>query len=316
MTLDTFKSTVAVSVLAFSVALSGCGGSDNVRPASGGETTGPVAFTAGGETTGPVAFTAGVDRLFPSQRTERLTDDGTSVVTRTANGWNLTVGGHSVTYTDSDHLGTNPQAPADFYTKRIGNEEIWFWSVEEGGFEGSPAPEFDYLDIYGFSHSDIVPGADLATTEPDDYTRGDYIYVVHGTPTSDMPITGTARYDGRVEAREWPSDAAGFARATSTVYEGDFAMTATFGGSGAEVTGTFSFPSVPGGIIPFATSANGNQLSISGLSIDAGPFAGYENIGVRAAFYGPAAAEVGGVFEGDNPTANKQMHGYFGGTKQ
>ena len=61
---------------------------------------------------------------------------------------------------------------------------------------------------------------------------------------------------------------------------------------------------------------DGNRLSLSGESIGTGRFAGYGNIGIRAAFFGPAAAEVGGVFEGDNPAAGTILHGYFAGTKQ
>ena len=128
-------------------------------------------------------------------------------------------------------------------------------------------------------------------------------------------MSGVATYEGRVKATEWPSDNPVFAR-DATFYEGDFDMTAAFGASGVDVAGTFSFPSVPGGIIPFATTVEDNQLSLGGLIIDSGPFAGYEDIGIRAAFFGPAAAEVGGVFEGDNPAAGTTMHGFFGGTKQ
>ena len=104
-------------------------------------------------------------------------------------------------------------------------------------------------------------------------------------------------------------------------------MTAEFGASGAEIEGAFSdlelalpgsdsFASIPGGTIRFATSVDGNQLAIGDVSIDEGPFAGYENIGIRAAFFGPEAAEVGGVFEGENRAANTLLHGWFAGNKQ
>ena len=310
-----FRLLVAAGFLA--AMLSGCGGgSANTMPDDdmmpGGD---PMTRMPGGGTAGPIGFTAGVDRLYASGRTEGITDDGMTTITETSDGLNVTVDGKTVEFGSSD-LGGSPLLPSTFYSKEYGTNEIGvLWSEEEGGFEGTPAPEFDYLNVYGFSHNVPLPGADLASFEPSDFTRGDYIYVVHGTPTSDMLASGTATYDGRVEAREWRSDAAVLAR-HSTEYTGDFSMTATFGASGAEVTGTFSFPSVPGGIIPFSTSSNGNQLSISGESIDTGPFAGYENIGIRAAFFGPAAAEVGGVFEGDNPTAGTLMHGYFAGEKQ
>jgi hypothetical protein len=311
-----FRLLVAAGCLA--AMLSGCGGGssstmpdDDMMP--GGD---PMTRMPGGGTAGPIGFTAGVDRLYASGRTEGITDDGMTTITETSDGLNVTVDGKSVEFGSSD-LGAGSLLPSDWYYKEYGtNETVGLWSEEEGGFEGTPAPEFDYLNVYGFSHNVYITGADITTSfEASDFTRGDLIYVVHGKPTDGMPVSGTATYDGRVEAREWRDDAATLAY-YSTEYKGDFDMTATFGASGAEVTGTFSFPSVPGGIIPFSTSSNGNQLSISGESIDTGPFAGYENIGIRAAFFGPAAAEVGGVFEGDNPTAGTLMHGYFAGEKQ
>ena len=243
-----------------------------------------------------------------------------TTITKTGDGWNVTVDGKSVEYTSAD-LGAFA-APSGTYAKRTGNEEVWFWSEEGGGFEGDPAPEFDHLNVYGFSHQDIVPGADLSDGyQPDDFTRGSFVNVVHGTPTGEMPVSGTASYDGKVRAREWPSDSTGFVASTSTLYKGGFDMTATFGASGTEVMGSFSFTemtapggtatSVSGGTVPFSTTVTGNRLSISVPSIDAGHFAGYRNVGVRAAFFGPAAAEVGGVFAGENPAASTLIQGYF-----
>ena len=251
--------------------LSGCGGSSDTRMDT------DTGMTGGG-TTGPIGFTAGVDRLYASGQTEGITDDGVTMIAETSDGWNVTVDGKTVEFGSSD-LGGHSTLPSDFYYKEYGTNEIGvLWSEEDGGFEGTPAPEFDYLNVYGFSHNVHVSGADLASFEPSDFTRGDNIYVVHGTPTNDVPVSGTATYDGRVEARAWRSDAAVLAY-YSTEYKGDFDMTATFGASGAEVTGIFSFTSartegtttsISDGTIPFTTSATGNQLSLSGLSINAG----------------------------------------------
>ena len=306
-----------VTAACLAAIVSGCGGSSSTtmdtdtRMPDGG-------MMPGSGTTGPVGFMAGVDRLYSSGRTITLTDDGMTMVTedttQTPSGWSLTVDGKTAELAGSDQ-GAHSQLPSSMYYKELGSDEaVAFWSEEGGGFDGDPAPEFDYLNVYGFVHSDFVSGADLSTFEPEDNIRGDFIYVVHGTPTSDMPMSGTAAYGGRVKAREWPSDAAVLS-ADSTTYQGDFDMTATFGASGVEVTGAFTFDDVPAGTISFTTSVSGNQLSISGLSIDEGPFAGYQDIGVRGAFFGPEAAEVGGVFEGDNPTRNKVMHGYFAGAQ-
>ena len=298
--------------------LSGCGGSSNMTMEAG-MTGGTDTGMTGGTVTGPTGFTAGVDRLYPSNRTVGITDDGMTMITETTDGWNVTIDGKSVEYSSSD-LGFG-LARSDVYAKRTGNVEVWFWSEESGGFEGDPAPEFDHLNIFGFSHNDIVPGADLSTFETDDFTRGDHVYVVYGTPTAEMPAMGTATYDGRVEAREWPSDSTGFRGSTATLYTGDFDMTATFGASATEVRGMFSFDemtapggtttSVSDGDIPFTTTVTGNHLSLTVPSFPTGHFAGYENVGVRAAFFGPEAEEVGGVFVGENPTESTLIQGYF-----
>ena len=298
------------AVAALALATAGCVHDDNGGPATDG-----MDMMPGGATSGPVAFMAGVERLFASSRTEGLTDDGTTIVmedtSQTPSGWELTVDGKTVELDANDH-GAHSGRPYDYYKYLGNNEDAFFWSDEVGGFEGDPEPEFDYLNIYGFDHATILPGADTSTFEPTDYERANYVYIVHGTPSSDMPVSGTATYDGIVQAREWRSDAAVF-KSDSTVYDGDFDMTADFNATGANVTGSFSFPNVPSGTIPFTVDVTGNQLSVSDLSITEGPFAGYQNIGVRGAFFGPAAAEVGGVFEGENPTANTLIHGYFAG---
>ena len=301
----------AIAALALTTA--GCLHDDDDGPASDGMDMMPG---DGATTSEPVALIAGVDRLFASNRTVGLMDDGTTKVmedtTQTPSGWNLTVDGKTVEL-DANDLGVYSSFP-DYYVKDLGNnEEVWFWSEEEGGFEGDPNPEFHYLNIYGFNHNTFVPDADLSTFEPTDYERGDLIYIVHGTPSSDIPVSGTATYDGRVSALEWPSDAAVFF-SDSDSYSGKFDMTASFNETGANVMVSFSFGDDPAGPYQFDdVVVTGNQLSLSGLSATEGLFAGYQNIGIRGAFFGPAAAEVGGVFEGENPTANTLMHGFFAG---
>ena len=279
----------------------------------------------GGSASEPVAFMAGVDSLIDDGRTVPLTDDGMTVITRTDSGWNMTVNGTSVTFADSDR-GAHPSLSPGTYFKDLGADQTAiFWSLEDVDFYGSPAPQFDYLNVYGFSHSDLTPGADVSSSYTiDDYVRTEVIHIVHGTPTSMMPVDGTATYGGRVWAAERSSDMAtlGLGR---NLYRGDFSMSAAFGASGVEVSGEFSnlkqsvlggnYTSIPD-TIPFETTVEGNQLSITGLNISSGTFAGYEDIGLRAAFFGPAAAEVGGVFEGENPAANMLLHGWFGGTKE
>ena len=297
-----FRAPVAAAGLAALV--SGCGG--------------------GSTTTDPISFTAGVDRHYSSGHTQRLSVAGTTVIARTGDGWSVTVDGKTVEFDRSD-LGALPQFPS-MYSQELGDDEaIALWSEEGNGFSatGDTEPEFEYLDVYGFSRSDIVPGADLTTLEPGDLTRSDYAYVVEGVPTADVPLSGTATYSGRARAHEWRTDRAVFTSG-STLYTGSFDMTAAFSDSGAELAGRFNFTSattggirtsISDGIVPFATTVTGNQLSVTGASITTGRFAGYERIGINGAFFGPEAAEVGGVFEGENPTAGTLMHGYFAATQ-
>lgn len=317
------------AVAALALATAGCSiFDDDDGPATGGETmmpdNGETTMPDDGDgmmpddgTSEPAAFMAGVDRLFASNRTVGLTDDGTTMVvedtSQTPSGWSLTVDGRTVEL-DANYLGASPFLSDGYYKMLENNEEVYFWSEEVGGFEGDPDPEFDYLNIYGFDHSTLVPNADLSTYETTDYERGNYIHIVHGTPSSDMPVRGTAAYNGIVSARVWPTDDAVFWEG-STVHDGDFDMTASFSATGANVAGSFSFPHIPGGTLQFNVDVTGNQLSVSDLSITEGAFAGYQNVGVRGAFFGPAAAEVGGVFEGENPAASTLMHGYFAGGK-
>ena len=297
----------ATAVLA--LGLYGCGGGGGDGPVTDGM---DMMRGDGGTTSEPVALMAGVEGLFASNRTVGLMDDGMTIVledaSQTPSGWSLTVNGKMVELDANDH-GADFDFP-DEYFKELGNDEVvYFWSEEVGGFEGDPEPEFDYVNIYGFEHS-FLPDVDLSTSESVDYTRVKFIHIVHGTPSSDMPVSGTATYNGRVKAVEVPSDDADI-YGSLTDYVGDFDMAASFTATGASVTGSFSFPDIPDGIIPFTVDVTDNQLSVSGLSITEGPFAGYQNIGVRGAFFGPAAAEVGGVFEGENPTASTLIHGYF-----
>ena len=178
--------------------------------------------------------------------------------------------------------------------------------------------------MYAFSRSEVVPGEDLTTLEPSDFTRSNNLYVVQGVPTADVPRIGTARYRGQTRAREWRTDRAAFT-SDANLYTGSIDITATFGADGSAVRGTFDFTEVTtggtttqitDGTVPVSfNNTTGSQLSATGLIINTGRFAGYEQIGIHAAAFGPEADEVGGVFEGENPAAGTVMHGYFAAKK-
>ena len=285
---------------ATTISVSGCGGSSATKPET-------------------LTFTTGVDRLYSSGQTQRLSVDGATSITEIADGWIVTVDGKTVELHSSD-LGAHPDLGERTYYKELdGNETVVFWPIE-----GNRLNEFEYLNVFGFGHADGVPGADSTTLEPSDYTRSSWVYIVHGTPTNDMPIDGTATYDGRVIAREWRRDQATFS-GQSTLYSGDFDMTANFGTT-TTVTGALNFTAeqhlaipdqppilITDGTIPFTATVTDNRFSVSGMNIDAGRFNGYE-IAINSGFFGPTAAEVGGILEGE--TANTLMHGYFAGKQQ
>ena len=324
MVKKTLKLSVALPILACSVVLAGCGGGSGGVSMPGDSMDDSKGMTGAGTVTAPVALISGIDRDFTTSRTNLLMDDGMTTVTESAGEWNLTVDRNSVTFTAAD-LGVHPQIGPGIYFKDLGNNEFGiFWSQEMGGFDGTPQPEFDYLDVYGFAHATILPGADVSTSYTEaDFARANRVHIIHGTPTSTMPVSGSATYGGRVGAREWSSDDAMLATSAAG-YAGDFSLRATFGSSETAITGSFSnlrrwatpeattFIRLPGSI-PFETTVVGNQLALSGLSIDSGPLAGFENIGIRGTFFGPQAAEVGGVFEGENPTTSTLLQGWFAG---
>ncbi len=330
MSRDAFAMTATALVLAAVVFLSGCSGVGGGSSMAGGDPMpGDDSMTGGDAMPGDraprrIGFMTGVDRSFSStpRSTALPTDDGATTVERSENGWTVTVLGKTVSFANEDFSAT--LFGGSFVHHDADNDEfVVFWSLEDGGFDGG---QFDYMSLYGWYVNQAKPGTAFSDIGPDTLNRANFVYIVEGTLTSDMPMTGTAEYLGRVSARDWPSDDAVFTfHASSTQYRGDFAMTATFGATETSVTGEFSnlrqrtgnsgsYTAVDGGV-SFNIPVNGNQFSVTGLQ-GTGTLSGYEDIAVRAAFFGPAAAEVGGVFDGENPSANKLISGYFTGKKQ
>ena len=155
---------------------------------------------------------------------------------------------------------------------------------------------------------------------------------VHGIATENMPTTGSATYEGRVYADAWdvndPSDGTGRTRIL-----GALTLEANFGSS--EVSGRIDeLERREPGESSYQPLGSGSSISISngmigrsGFSadwteVDTDPnnageplFSGTMNGG----FYGPAAAEVAGEFNGSRPataTDSEQiMVGVFGGSK-
>ena len=260
---------------------------------------------------GTAASAAGIRRRFGDQETVLIVDDGMATVERTANGWTVTVGGQTYSVPDTAYH-SNPSFPyMYYYTDATGDRAFWTWTR---GLQSTS--RFDHFDVKGWG-----------TGEPSGMnpTVGDHVFLVHGnrTPQDAVPTSGTANYSGEMEAREFPSDQAVLTRDPAVVrYSGSADMTADFAAS--SVTGTLSLSRKQPGTRGQWTSASGGatfnaQISGNGLTASdltgTGDLAGYQNGTVRGSFFGPAAEEMGGVFDAEDTSGNRVISGYFGARK-
>ena len=198
-----------------------------------------------------------------------------------------------------DDFGADPGRPTA-YSKTTDGTEFRLWVQLK---------EFEHLDVSTWGiYSD----------------SSDYGSIIYGARTTDMPTTGTAEYAGVMRAIEWPADAAvGTGSSQVTRFRGELSLTANFDTSSVlgNVTGLGSRPGdgssyqQASGGLGFNGTIAGNGISAADLS-GSGVLAHYSNGSVTGAFYGPGAAEVGGVFEAADTTNNKLLTGYFAGDVQ
>ena len=144
-------------------------------------------------------------------------------------------------------------------------------------------------------------------------------FVAYGTPTevADLPM-GTASYAGRVEGEIWSMDAAARSEAMSHLLaafnlEADFAAS-TVGGMIHKIR-----VQEPGAVdhVPATgevTIQNG-MIAQSGFTADLVQ-APYFTGDMTGQFFGPDAAEVGGVISGTDSVGREVLQAWFGGTKQ
>ena len=260
-----------------------------------------------------------VNRNYPSSETTIATP-ASAMVETIAEGYRVTftIDGVQkavdVTEADLGGIGGNIYNFEKIVETESVSRRFYLWRYS-GSFPGRP--RFEYLDVNGVILSDYMPGVPQDIPNLNDVTSG---YIVRGTRTStnDMP-TGSASYSGEMHAREWPTDSlSNFTDADE--YRGDFSMTADF--AAGTVAGTVSnvhsrpsftgtYTSSPSTGLTFQGTVNGNEITASALT-GTGTFAEYSGM-AKGAFYGPAAAEVGGVFEGT--ATDKLLQGYFAGDK-
>ena len=139
-------------------------------------------------------------------------DDGMATVERIANGWRVSVGGRTVELRDDLDYGSAPQFSITTSAPSASDGVAYFWRQADGNWRN---PEFSHFDVkgWGFAERD----------SQGDFLSGTYNYIVHGdrTPDSAMPTSGTATYDGRMEAVELSTDEAIFGiNSTGTFYLG------------------------------------------------------------------------------------------------
>ena len=269
------------------------------------------------------ASMSGVSRDHLLDQSELIADDGMAAVQRTANGWRITVDGKSYELSD-DEFGHVADAYVGYRTEARDGNNFSLYS-DTRGF--GVTREFDYFDVKQWTSHTKAAGADLSRYTPpvEDREQSGYGYLVHGTRTAEraMPASGTATYAGRMRAREFPTDSAvlTFSELAAEL-RGTWTMTADFGRSSA--TGAMNqLERRPGngqfsaavGALTFDASISGNGFSANAASAT-GILSGYNSFGIRGAFYGPAAEEAGGVFDGENSTQNRVLTGWFGGEKQ
>ena len=283
----------------------------------GGRKVVPVAID------GTEAFMVGVDRDFvlPDRTTVSLAAEMPTA--------EYTEDGFRISYTIDGIRQTIDVRDQDFgvdrynaYTRRVNSQLIDVWT-ETGSFTGST--EFDHMEINGWSSVNLVPPGTQDVNGPDDLTTGSIGYIVYGTRTTvdDMPTTGTATYSGPMRAREWPSNDAVLTGTEALLYRGRFTLDANFADD--TVDGTVSnmqsrpesswLNSAAGTGLTFEAQITGNGISGTNLT-GTGDLGGYNSGSVNGAFYGPGAAEVGGVLESADTANNKLLHGWFGAKKQ
>ena len=225
----------------------------------------------------------------------------------------------SVDVTEADR-GAFDSSPGT-YQKSVNtateSKRVWLWRPI-GSFPGQP--EFDYLDVHGVSLALFTPGEEQTSV-----TDVQQAFLVRGTrtATSDMP-SGTASYGGRLEAKEWMTATPGDYE-SAPEYRGDFTMTADFGAGSISATasnmghrpgssGSFDYAGYATTGLTFEGTVSGNAIVADTIS-GTGAFAGYGG-SAQGAFYGPQAAEVGGVLSGENATGGTILQGWFAGRKQ
>jgi len=253
-------------------------------------------------------FSTGVDRHDYSTSPRIVSQDANNRVTSIAAD---DEGGYTITYLVDGESRTVSFEQADFgttfpnaYYRRDGVAGYYFDVIDEG---------YSYVRLGYWSYGRY---SDDESSAPEFATLGT---VVHGlrTKPDEMPASGGATYSGDIWADSWASRPENASLNAQTRYRGALSLTADFaaGSIAGEIDelvrrapGETDYSATSGRFVIDNGSISGNELSgdLSGL--------GYSGT-VDGSFYGPAAAEVGGVMRATDANSN-MLHGIFRGRQE
>ena len=290
-----------VMVAGAALALAACGGgSDNMSGMEG--------------TTAAVHLATNFDREFRSvpNTTVLLAPDAPPAFEQTEAGITVSHGGLTVTFTEADLGGA--VVPAGTYRRDLENGD-WVYLGQR-----SRNDPYEHLGIWDLGMVFVDGEGRTETVEQVRFVTGD--------ATETMPVSGEASYAGRFSSSTYVRSAVREAGQTSPVssrsdqtvsYPARFRMTASFDGDGASLsgemdrfsvyTGQWAGTSDPvDGNLTFTATANGRSFETTEIDASNSPFADYE-LSLRGGFFGPDAAEVGGVMDGQS--AERVLTGYI-----
>jgi len=251
----------------------------------------------------------GVNRDFNAS-TSQLTD-AASVTAVESDG----ADGFYVTYmidgaAERVHLPVSGYDRSENVYNKVGPPDYGIWQDARSYLASS---EFDYLSVNGWYYWSYETEADGSRTTLDT-SRG---HMVYGDATANMPAS-TAQYAGRAYLNGWSRTNPG--TGARERFEGSLALTADFDGGtiGGSLEnwrvrgpGESGYSNVDAEIVVQNGTITNNQLSaeLTGMR-DAADFTG----NMTGQFFGPDAAEVGGVIDGES--TDSVFEGWFGGKKQ
>ena len=194
------------------------------------------------------------------------------------------------------------------YTTGTAEGGLFYLSDNTGSFTGNP--EFNHFNVHQWGPAEYSADGILQSI-----SGGFVAYGVATAPT-DLPA-GSATYAGRMHAQSWRPDSPSYS--TRNEIDGRLTLNADFGASTVDgvidqITSRYGTPLTSVAIENGAIQ--GGDLTANLRAAEAG--ATFEGT-MRGRFFGPGAAEVGGVLDGsysDSQVSGAVARGWFGAAKQ